>query len=65
MTFLEQEEVFHITLAVKEKLLAVSSAAVNRKLKEERKKSLLRGFSGNKRGKYLKHTIPVNHRFSR
>jgi hypothetical protein len=59
MAFLEQEEVFHITPEVKEKLRAVSSATINRKLKEERKKRLLRGISGTKPGKWLKHTIPI------
>jgi hypothetical protein len=59
MTFLEQEEAFHITPEVREKLLAVSSATINRKLKTERKKRQLRGVSGTKPGKWLKHTIPI------
>ena len=59
MAFLEQDAVFHITPQVKEKLLAVSSATINRKLKDERKKRLLRGVSGTKPGKWLKHTIPI------
>jgi hypothetical protein len=59
MAFLEQEEAFHITAEVKEKLLAVSSATINRKLKAERKKRLLRGVSGTKPGTWLKHTIPI------
>jgi hypothetical protein len=59
MAFLEQEQAFHITPAVKEKLLTVSSATINRKIKAERKKRLLRGISGTKPGTWLKHTIPI------
>jgi hypothetical protein len=59
MPFLELEEAFHITPEVREKILAVSSAAVNRKLKTERKKRQLRGVSGTKPGTWLKRTIPI------
>jgi hypothetical protein len=59
MAFLEQEEVFRITPEVREKLRTINSATINRKLKTERKKRLLRGISGTKLGKWLKHIIPI------
>jgi hypothetical protein len=59
IAFLEQEAIFHISPEVKEKLLAISSATINRKLKSEREKLRFRGVSGTKPGTWLKNTIPI------
>jgi hypothetical protein len=50
---------FRITAVVREKLLAVSPAAIGRALKADRKKLLVRGIRGTKPGKLLKKHIPV------
>jgi hypothetical protein len=50
---------------VREKRLAISSAAINRKPKTERKKHLLRSVSGTKPGTWLKHTAALGYTFCR
>jgi hypothetical protein len=57
MRFLEP--VFHISPEVRELLLKISPATVDRKLEADRKKLALRGKSGTRPGKLLKKQIPV------
>ena len=57
MKFLEMP--FRITPEVKELLLKVSPATIDRILKPEKKKLVLKGKSGTKPGKLLKRQIPV------
>jgi IS30 family transposase len=57
MCFLEQP--FHITDKDRELLLSVSPSTIDRLLKADRKKLVLKGKSGTKPGKLLKKQIPV------
>ena len=57
MKFLEPA--FHITPEVKELLLKISPATIDRRLKADKKKLALKGKSGTKPGKLLKKQIPV------
>jgi hypothetical protein len=57
MRFLEPA--FNITSEVKELLLKVSPATIDRKLKAEKKKLAVKGKQGTKPGKLLKKQIPV------
>ena len=54
-----KERSFKITDVIKEKLLTISSATVNRLLKEPRKKNKLHGISTTKAGKGLNQLIPI------
>ena len=54
-----KERSFKITDVIKEKLLTISSATVNRLLKEPRKKNRLHGISTTKAGKGLNQLIPI------
>ena len=56
---LVKEKAFKITDVIKEKLLTISSATVNRLLKEPRKKNKLHGISTTKAGKGLNQLIPI------
>ena len=56
---LVKERSFKITDVIKEKLLTISSATVNRLLKEPRKKNKLRGISTTKAGTTLNKLIPI------
>jgi hypothetical protein len=53
------EPVFHITPEIKELLLSVSPSTIDRCLKAEKKKLILKGKCGTKPGKLLKKQIPV------
>jgi hypothetical protein len=59
MAFLEDWEPFHITAAVKEKLLGISPATIDRRLREDKKKLAVRGKCGTKPGNLLKKHIPI------
>ena len=59
ITELIKERSFKITDVIKEKLLTISSATVNRLLKEPRKKNKLHGTSTTKAGKGLNQLIPI------
>jgi hypothetical protein len=59
MSFFAAWPDFHITSDIREKLLHISPATIDRALKEDRKKLSPRGFSGTKPGKLLKKHIPV------
>ncbi|MDR3276235.1 MAG: hypothetical protein LBT11_03320 [Treponema sp.] len=59
MAFFEVWAPFHVTPAVREKLLKISPATIDRALKDDRKKLAVRGISGTKPGKLLKKHIPV------
>ena len=59
ITELIKERSFKITDVIKEKLLTISSATVNRLLKEPRKKNKLHGISTTKAGKGLNQLIPI------
>jgi hypothetical protein len=59
MVFFEQWVPFHITPAIREKLLKISPATIDRALKDDRKKLTVRGISGTKPGNLLKKHIPV------
>ena len=54
-----KERSFKITDVIKEKLLTISSATVNRLLKEPRKKNKLHGIPTTKAGKGLNQLIPI------
>ena len=54
-----KERSFKITDVIKEKLLTISSATVNRLLEEPRKKNKLHGISTTKAGKGLNQLIPI------
>jgi hypothetical protein len=60
MAFLEQGKPSHIIPPVKEKLLVIRAATINRKLKGEWEKMRVRRISG---AKWLKHTIPLRTHF--
>jgi hypothetical protein len=57
MQFLEPR--FHITPEVREQLMKVSPATIDRKLSADKKKLTLKGKSGTRPGKLLKKQIPV------
>jgi hypothetical protein len=57
MRFLEQP--FHITEKDKELLLSISPSTIDRLLKQDKKKRVLKGKGGTKPGKLLKKQIPV------
>jgi hypothetical protein len=59
MVFFEAWAPFHITPAIREKLLKISPATIDRALKDDRKKLAVRGISGTKPGKFLKKHIPI------
>jgi hypothetical protein len=59
MPFFQAWPDFHITGDIREKLLKISPAAIDRALKEDRKKLAVRGISGTKPGKVLKKHISV------
>jgi hypothetical protein len=59
MPFFEPWPAFHITPEVREKLLTISPATIDRRLKGDRKKLMPRGKSGTKPGTLLKKHIPV------
>ena len=59
ITELIKERSFKITDVIKEKLLTISSATVNRLLKEPRKKNKLHGISTTKAGASLNKLIPI------
>jgi hypothetical protein len=59
MAFLEAWPAFHITPEIREKLLTISPATIDRALKEDRKKLAPRGISGTKPGNLLKKHIKV------
>ena len=59
ITELIKERSFKITDVIKEKLLTISSATVNRLLEEPRKKNKLHGISTTKAGKGLNQLIPI------
>jgi hypothetical protein len=50
---------FGITPEIRKKLMAISPATIDRALREDRKKLVIRGISGTKPGKLLKKHIPV------
>jgi hypothetical protein len=54
MSFFEAWPAFHITPEVREKLLAISPATIDRRLKEGRRKLLPKGKSGTKPETLLK-----------
>ena len=56
---LAKVKTFRITDIIKEKLLTISSATVNRLLKEPRKKNKLHGISTTKAGTSLNKLIPI------
>ena len=56
---LAKVKTFRITDIIKEKLLTISSATVNRLLKEPRKKNRLHGISTTKAGTSLNKLIPI------
>jgi hypothetical protein len=59
MSFFEAWPKFGITPAIREKLLKISPATIDRALKADRKKLAVRGISGTKPGNLLKKHIPV------
>ena len=59
ITELAKVKTFRITDIIKEKLLTISSATVNRLLKEPRKKNKLHGISTTKAGTSLNKLIPI------
>jgi hypothetical protein len=59
MGFLEAWAPFHITPAIREKLLMISPATIDRALKNDREKLAVRGICGTKPGKLLKKHIPI------
>jgi hypothetical protein len=59
VSFLRDNEEFHFTPSLWEKLVTVSAATVDRILKPERKKYQLKGRSHTKPGTLLKHHIPI------
>jgi hypothetical protein len=58
MAFFEDWAPFGITPGIKEKLLRISPATIDRALKKDRKKLSPKGISGTKPGKLLKKTYP-------
>ena len=56
---LVKEKTFRITDVIKEKLLTISSATVNRLLRGYRKKNKLHGISTTKAEKNLNKLIPI------
>jgi hypothetical protein len=59
MAFFEDWKPFRITADIRDKLLTISPATIDRALKGDRKKLALKGISGTKPGKLLKKHIPV------
>jgi hypothetical protein len=59
MRFFVRWEPFHITPAIRKKLLAISSSTIDRALKGDRAKLAVRGYSGTKPGKLLRKHIPI------
>jgi hypothetical protein len=59
MPFFEDWPPFHITADIRDKLLTISPATIDRALKEDRKKLALKGISGTKPGKFLKKHISI------
>jgi hypothetical protein len=59
LAFFEAWPAFHITPGIREKLLTISPATIDRALKGDRKKLVLTGKSGTKPGELLKKHIPV------
>jgi len=59
MAFFEGWEPFHITPAIKKKLLAISPASIDRKLRAEKNKLRPKGRCCTKPGRLLKSQIPI------
>jgi hypothetical protein len=59
MPFIADWPAFGITPAVREKLLTISPAAIDRALKKDRAAVALKGKSLTKSGQLLKHRIPI------
>jgi hypothetical protein len=59
MPFIAAWTAFGITAEIREKLMTISPATIDRALKEDRKKLVIRGISGTKPGNLLKKHIPV------
>jgi hypothetical protein len=55
--FFEARAPFHITAAIREKLLRISPATIDRALKDDRKKLTVRGIAGTKPGNLLKKPV--------
>ena len=54
MPFIAAWTAFGITTAIRKKLMTISPATIDRALREDRKKLVIRGISGTKPGKLLK-----------
>jgi hypothetical protein len=59
MPFIASWPASAITPAVREKLLSISPAAIDRALKKDKAALALKGKSLTKPGKFLKHLIPI------
>jgi hypothetical protein len=59
MPFIAAWNAFGITAEIREKLMTISPATIDRALKADRKKLAVRGISGTKPGNLLKKHIPV------
>jgi hypothetical protein len=59
MPFFEDWSPFHISADIRDKLLRISPATIDRSLKSDKKKLSLTGKNGTKPGKLLKKHIPV------
>jgi len=64
MGFLQKDKSFGITEPIKKKLLCISAATIDRRLRGHKKKLWARGRSTTKPGKLLKSQIPVRTFFS-
>jgi hypothetical protein len=60
MPFIAAWPAFGITPAVREKLLAISPAAIGRALKKDKAALALKGKSLAKPGDLLKHSVPIS-----
>lgn len=59
ISVLEKHNEIKLDSKIKEKLMSISAATIDRLLKAERKKILLKSRSGTKPGTLLKHQIPI------